>query len=187
MSNPSISVVHHDSPMNNNISEGQGRVVRRGGVRLLRPRNLSILPLTMLRLPQAKEGRICVSRASILPRSSMAKAARCRRARGQAARREDWQAHPGTGRDRQAQTETGVDRPTPGHDGGGVGDHVQNARAVGKSLRQLAGRTTADETVKASYRELTARGIPTARPQHWSVLPGPPPPAPQRHPCPGFR
>ena len=30
-----------------------------------------------------------------------------------------------------------------------------------KSFRELAGRTTADETVKTTYRELTARGIST--------------------------
>jgi len=51
--------------------------------------------------------------------------------------------------------------PASGHDGDGVGDHVKNARAVGKSFQELVGRTTADETVKSTYRELTAHGIST--------------------------
>jgi hypothetical protein len=42
------------------------------------------------------------------------------------------------------------DETASGHDGGGVGDHVKNARALGRTVEELAGRTTAHEALMSA-------------------------------------
>jgi len=162
MPSPSMSVVRDDSPMNNSSPARPGS----GGPR---PRR-SFTPAQKLVHLAAYEVAIAANAGGAYLRQQgiySSQITQWRKLRdagvleGKQPGGEDRQTHPGAGRDRPASAATGVDGPASGHDGDGVGDHVKNARAVGKSFQELAGRTTADETVKSTYRELTAHGIST--------------------------
>src|SRR4029079_18141465 len=120
------------------------------------------LPICMpmsRRANTVKAAPICGGRACI--RQRMAQATRRRGAGGQTARREGWQAHRRTGRDRAAHPRTRSRKQAVAHHRGRPGHHGKSTRSLGVTVRESGLRRAAQEALTETFAMLTGDGVST--------------------------
>src|SRR3954447_10656750 len=91
----------------------------------------------------------------------MAQATRRRGAGGQTARREGWQAHRRTGRDRAAHPRTRSRKQAVAHHRGRPGHHGKSTRSLGVTVRESGLRRAAQEALTETFAMLTGHGVST--------------------------
>src|SRR6478735_4530320 len=91
----------------------------------------------------------------------MAQATRRRGAGGQTARREGWQAHRRTGRDRAAHRRTRSRKQAVAHHRGRPGHHGKSTRSLGVTVRESGLRRAAQEALTETFAMLTGHGVST--------------------------
>src|SRR6476469_10019004 len=91
----------------------------------------------------------------------MAHATRRRGAGGQTARREGWQAHRRTGRDRAAHPRTRSRKQAVAHHRGRPGHHGKSTRSLGVTVRESGLRRAAQEALTETFAMLTGHGVST--------------------------
>src|SRR6478609_1835767 len=91
----------------------------------------------------------------------MAQATRRRGAGGQTARREGWQAHRRTGRDRAAHPRTRSRKQAVAHHRGRPGHHGKSTCSLGVTVRESGLRRAAQEALTETFAMLTGHGVST--------------------------
>src|SRR6476646_3437149 len=91
----------------------------------------------------------------------MAQATRRRGAGGQTARREGWQAHRRTGRDRAAHRRTRSRKQAVAHHRGRPGHHGKSTCSLGVTVRESGLRRAAQEALTETFAMLTGPGVST--------------------------